>query len=182
MDYRKIKGPFFSGDAEFYQQVVHWFDDAKFVEIGCFRGRSSVCMAQLIRDSGKNIKLWCVDAWALPTRRVHGEFMKNIEQFGDIITPIRALSVDAAKQFGDHSLDFVFIDASHDYDSVVADIEAWRSKVKPGGILAGHDYIGQPGVVRAVDEIFGDDVCIYEVEGRRSPCDVACWYWTVPGV
>lgn len=59
-----------------------------------------------------------------------------------------------------HSLDFVYLDARHDYESVVEDLEAWFDKVRPGGILAGHDYLdgvhpaGVFGVKTAVDEFF----------------------------
>ncbi|MCH2139369.1 MAG: class I SAM-dependent methyltransferase [Phycisphaerales bacterium] len=56
---------------------------------------------------------------------------------------------------GDGSL-ATTIDANHDYDAVVADLRAWRPKVKPGGVLAGHNYDAQwPDVVRAVDELTG---------------------------
>src|SRR6202171_1847861 len=57
-------------------------------------------------------------------------------------------------------IDFLYIDASHDYESVKADIEAGHPHVKPGGVIAGHDYgahMGDPefpGVCRAVDEFF----------------------------
>jgi hypothetical protein len=52
-------------------------------------------------------------------------------------------------------LDFVFLDAAHDYDNVKADITAWRSKVKSGGYLGGHDYqLIFPGVMKAVQEEF----------------------------
>jgi hypothetical protein len=50
----------------------------------------------------------------------------------------------------------VYIDASHDYESVKKDIEAWNRVVKPNGFLCGDDYMaGWPGVVKAVDEYFG---------------------------
>ena len=48
-------------------------------------------------------------------------------------------SIAAAATFADATLDFVFIDADHSYEAAKADIAAWRSKVKPGGILCGHD-------------------------------------------
>ena len=67
------------------------------------------------------------------------------------------MSVDL---FEDNSLDFVFIDASHEYEDVKNDILAWLPKVKRGGILAGHDYyVNQDwfsGVKKAVNEIFSD--------------------------
>lgn len=64
-------------------------------------------------------------------------------------------SVEVAEHVPDRSLDFVFIDADHSYLSVLADIKAWRHKVRSGGIIAGHDYsVRFPGVIRAVDETF----------------------------
>jgi len=68
----------------------------------------------------------------------------------------RLPSVEAAKQFEEESLDFVFIDGDHSYTAVKADIIAWLPRVRTGGILAGHDYYQRwPGVVRAVDELLG---------------------------
>jgi hypothetical protein len=66
----------------------------------------------------------------------------------------RLPSVEAAKEFPDGSLDLVFIDGAHDYDNVRNDILAWRPKVRPGGILSGHDYrMGGVyfGLIKAVD-------------------------------
>jgi hypothetical protein len=72
---------------------------------------------------------------------------------------LRMTSLDAAKLVPDKSLDFVFIDALHDYDSVKADIKAWLPKVRDGGILAGDDYANKKfGVTKAVDEVFGSDM------------------------
>ena len=63
-------------------------------------------------------------------------------------------SHEAAALYPDHSLDFVFIDAAHDYGNVKKDIQAWAPKVKETGIIAGHDYFGAEGVRAAVDEFF----------------------------
>ena len=49
-------------------------------------------------------------------------------------------SVEAAKQFEDDYFDFVYIDANHVYEEVIADLEAWYPKIRKGGMLAGHDY------------------------------------------
>jgi predicted O-methyltransferase YrrM len=60
-------------------------------------------------------------------------------------------SLEAAAQFEDNSIDFVFIDAAHEYEFVKEDIAAWYPKVKPGGLFAGHDY-NWTGVHKAVSE------------------------------
>ena len=52
------------------------------------------------------------------------------------------------------ALDYVFLDAAHDYESIRDDIAAWWPKIKAGGWLAGHDYTDAEGVRRAVDEAF----------------------------
>lgn len=54
---------------------------------------------------------------------------------------VRAMwSVDAAATMPDSSLDFVYLDARHDFCGVLADIVAWWPKLKRGGIFAGHDF------------------------------------------
>lgn len=70
---------------------------------------------------------------------------------------IRADSKDAASQIPDESLDLAFIDADHSYEGCKTDIQAYWPKVKPGGVLAGHDYANDefkfgPMVKKAVDE------------------------------
>jgi predicted O-methyltransferase YrrM len=75
---------------------------------------------------------------------LYANFLKNIQPAASFIRPIRQSSVEAAALYADNSLDFVFIDAAHDYENVKADIAAWYPKVKVGGTIAGHDY-GWPG-------------------------------------
>ncbi len=58
---------------------------------------------------------------------------------------IKEWTVEAAKQFEDESLDFVYIDADHKFEAVVADIAAWLPKIRKGGIIAGHDYFRNAG-------------------------------------
>ena len=83
-----------------------------------------------------------------------GTFIDNLRPLINLINPIRTESVSASKMYADESLDAVFIDADHRYESVKADILAWMPKIKKGGILAGHDYmLGHSGVIRAVDEL-----------------------------
>jgi hypothetical protein len=71
---------------------------------------------------------------------------------------IRKSSSDAVNDFEDESIDIVFIDANHSYESVKNDIDLWLPKVKTGGVLSGHDYsIGFFGVIQAVNEKLGTD-------------------------
>jgi SAM-dependent methyltransferase len=139
-----------------YSDIVNKFSSgSKFVEVGCWKGKSAAYMATEIMNSGKNLHLFCVDKW-----EEHWElFLNNTESFQKVLSPIRLSSTEAPELFEDNSLDFVFIDASHEYEDVKADILAWYPKVKIGGILAGHDYhedkTYNEGVYQAVNETVG---------------------------
>ena len=73
-------------------------------------------------------------------------------KYGDRLRPIEALSEVAADRIADGSLDLVFIDANHNYEYVKKDIAKYTPKLKPTGLLTGHD-IDYPGVNKAVNEV-----------------------------
>lgn len=134
-----------------YSNAVKTCEAGHFVEIGTYLGTSAVYMAVEIINSGKQIKFDCVDSWdeeffrtdyklEVTDDEIYKSFLKNIASVKHVINIVRAPSVDAATKYKDGSLDFVFIDAAHDFNSVLADLTAWYPKVKVGGVLAGHDY------------------------------------------
>lgn len=90
--------------------------------------------------------------------RNHKTTMRRLARFGERSKLLRMTSEQAAKVISDGSLDFVYLDARHDYESVKEDIGLWYPKVKQGGIIAGHDYLEGEiagtkfGVKPAVDE------------------------------
>lgn len=131
-------------------------DGGTFAEVGCWKGKSLIYLSHRLEDAGKNCWLDCIDSFTgdSDTGRmdVYGEFLDNVtESDASGVRPMRKKSVKATAEFPDSSLDGIFIDAAHDYESVKADIAAWLPKVKPGGFFGGHD-IDAPGVLRAVNE------------------------------
>lgn len=76
------------------------------------------------------------------------------------------LSWAMANHLDDYLLDFVFIDASHDYESFKKDLIAWVPKVHKNGIICGHD-LHFKGVARALNEMIPN----YEIAGIDN-----CWY------
>lgn len=80
--------------------------------------------------------------------------MTIMEKYGDRVTVLRYKSTEAAATFEDGSIDFVYIDGLHDFENVTQDVRAWYPKVRPGGVIAGHDYNEEylPAVVMAVNE------------------------------
>lgn len=67
------------------------------------------------------------------------ELLDFCEDYNGRAKIIRNFSNQAVNEFKDESLDFVFIDASHDFESVNEDIYNWKDKVKKGGMVSGHD-------------------------------------------
>ena len=81
------------------------------------------------------------------------QFLDNIKmaKVDGMIKAICKDSADAALQFADGSVNAIWIDAAHDYNSVVKDLAAWYPKIKPDGIFSGHDWISRQ-VSKAVNE------------------------------
>ena len=86
---------------------------------------------------------------------------RRLGRFGERSDIWRETSVEAAGRVKPASLDFVYLDARHSYEGVAEDLEVWFPLVRPGGLMAGHDYNdgvfveGVHGVRSAVDEFFG---------------------------
>jgi hypothetical protein len=119
--------------------------------------------------------------------RFYEETKKRLGRFGSRSTIWRMTSVEAAAKVPDHSFDFVYIDARHDYESVKEDLEAWCAKVRPGGILAGHDYVdgdlpqGEFYVKSAVDEFFAErEIHVHSTEGPSAVEMFPTWIVEVP--
>ena len=87
---------------------------------------------------------------------IYTRFMENVAPVASAIVPMRMTTTQAASNFADGSVDFVFIDADHSYEAVKQDIQTWLPKVRHGGVLAGHDYGWAGTVQRAVHETLGE--------------------------
>lgn len=146
-------------------------------------------MAVEIINSGKPIKFTCVDPWsdggpdlahkvAKMQEPIYSQFLRNIAPVAHIVQHHRIASPQAADLFDDCSLDFVMIDGSHQYADVVADIAAWRPKIKEGGLLAGDDF-NWPGVRRAVYEAFVKDQVLVEATKKQPKIGSTPKFWSV---
>lgn len=135
---------------------------------------SACYMAVEIINSGKNIQFDCVDTWLGSEEHtnpgssyfnsklldddswLYNIFLENVRPVINNINIVRSISWEIPVNYEDNSLDFVFIDASHDYESVTKDITNWFPKLKHGGLIGGHDY-QHPPVNNAVNDFFGSN-------------------------
>jgi predicted O-methyltransferase YrrM len=168
--------PNFFDYAEFYDFISEQ-PYTIFVEVGCWLGHSVSYLAQTMRNK-PNVKIYAIDLFDDSYDLKKYDYLEGIRyklfqkklieaKVNDIVIPIKSVSWDGAANFSDESVDFVFIDADHSYESVKKDIEAWLPKIRKNGIISGHDYgNGNPsGVKQAVDEKFTN----FELKG-------SCWY------
>lgn len=127
------------------------------VEVGVYCGQSSAFLGVELVNRGIRAKVDLVDQFHdSPPEVVIGRLSGPIPSIA--WRTQRGCSWEVASLYPDESLDFVFLDATHSYECVSRDIDAWRPKVKKNGLLAGHDYVHwtnpEFGVVRAVNERF----------------------------
>ena len=94
----------------------------------------------------------------------------------DKVKVLRGISWDMAANVPNESLDLLYIDCCHTYQCVKADINAWIGKVKPGGIVAFHDYENRAyGVKQAVEEFCNGKYKI-ELLPENKPEDAGAYF------
>ena len=146
----------------------------RFVEVGCWLGRSTAFMAECIRRSRKQVGFFVVDTFQgspsepdllRQVRELGGSllpvFRENMSACGclDDLHMVVGDSAAAAAQFADSSLAFIFIDADHSADAIEKDIRSWLPKLKPDGWMAGHDYCSFRSVAEVVNRLLPGHRC-----------------------
>lgn len=185
--YHKVEGFMNDRNRIMLDIVLNEFPpNGTWVELGSWMGRSAAyCVVELI-NLKKIGKFYCIDTWEggdtienhplVLSGGAHGNFLNNINPIREYITDIKSFSASAADKFKDESVDFCYVDALHTYEGVMADLEAWWPKIRPGCRFGGDDYTkGWPGVCQAVKEFFGKKNIKVSKSGR-------CWIVTKPVV
>jgi cephalosporin hydroxylase len=182
MSWKDIPGWFNFADI-YDEAVETARDGDTLVEVGTAMGRSIAYLARKTIESGKNLRIVAVDLWGAEpslapgevpdlnddTMGFRGRHHALWKRFGNTfrvflgcmiehapeelekISVVRLRSTEAALMFSECHM--VFLDGDHSYQGMCADVEAWRSRVRAGGIFAGHDYGPWfPGVAQAIDE------------------------------
>lgn len=141
--------------------LAKYFDKLGFKE-GAEIGVADGYFSQVLCENIPGLILHCIDPWSVyKENRRGGKQLQHDDNYTSTLVRlsgydaelIMSKSEDAVFNFEDNSLDFVYIDGNHDFDYVMQDIIIWSRKVKPGGIISGHDYyhFRNSGVIEAVD-------------------------------
>lgn len=155
----------------FILEHFNYKGNLKMMEIGSYRGESTFMWA----SSGMFKEIICVDPYKGETDNkneyfdedwstVKRDFWTNIRYFNNVKL-VQDFSYNIIDSYPDNYFDFIYIDASHEYEDVKKDIQISLPKVKHGGLIGGHDY-QKPwtGVIKAVDELFEKPDLVFEDE------------------
>jgi len=134
-------------DIPFY--LNDFFPYGRGVELGSFKGEYASHLTK-----NWNGTLYMIDVWRPLDKEeyddtsnhqnhidAYSQAMDNIKGYEEKTFMLRMKGEDALDLFQDQSLDFIYIDANHTYEAVVEDLRKWYPKVRPGGLIMGHDYL-----------------------------------------
>jgi hypothetical protein len=116
-------------------------------KVGAEIGVQQGIHAETLCKYNPDLKLYCIDPWtpvygytenAFQHESYYQETLRRLTPYNCIF--MRQFSMDALDSFSDGELDFVYIDAGHDFKNVAMDLCEWPKKVKRDGIVFGHDF------------------------------------------
>jgi hypothetical protein len=135
------------------EELTNLFEEKRLLNKGVEIGSHEGFFAKSILEKWSG-KLYLIDIWNEISEKEYNyhqnknnyhniinKCVDNINNHQDRCFLIRATSLNAFDLFNDESLDFVYIDANHQYDFIKQDISLWYPKVRKGGVVAGHDYL-----------------------------------------
>lgn len=153
--------------------------------VGCELGVKEGHNLRYLLDRATNINMsYAVDPWksyidmpwgVISQEEVSGWRDRAMEVLGDYMYKITVLELPSSEAFShiaDNSLDYIFIDGDHSYEAVLRDVKLYWSKVKPGGIFAGHDW-NLENVTRAVTEFREEN----NIQSDMHFVESNVWFW-----
>lgn len=167
-------------DRKIFKEILLDLKPRKIIEVGSWKGASALHMADvLLANDVRDFEIVCVDTWLGSVEHwtqmygpigpllrngrpaLYEQFMSNIMHRGymDWITPFPIDSINAgyALKILEVKPDLIYIDAGHEYMSVVQDLHVYSDILRDGGYLLGDDY-HHPPIQQAVATVFGDKI------------------------
>lgn len=179
------------GDSDIFEKLIHEVLPDHIIEVGSWKGQSTITMANACKARGLSTRITCIDTWlgaeefyTNPSEdrdlmknygypQVYYQFLSNLihEDVVEMIEILPITSVIGAKLTD--KADLIYIDGSHSYEDVRADIELYTHKLNMGGIIFGDDYNNGAfkGVKLAVDEFVAKTGYNLEIYNN--------WFWII---
>jgi hypothetical protein len=155
----KIEGWLYREEAELlYREAENMSEDTRWCEIGSWKGKSTVALAQSGR-SGIAID-WFRGNPETPKSDTLTEFLYNVAPHSKLLSIYPMKSEHAARWLTD-PIGLLFIDGEHTYEAVKQDYELYEPRVVSGGVIIFHDAVNvdtyiphpYPGVKQFTDEL-----------------------------
>lgn len=123
------------------------------IEIGVKEGKNALSIYNVLEP----FNLFLVDVW--DNKKDYDKTKKKFIEYENVHI-IKKSSLDASKDFPDDYFNFIYIDALHNYKSVISDLQFWFPKLQKNGIFAGHDIhnINVKNAVKDFIEIIGSNI------------------------
>jgi len=137
------------------QEICDNENTCKVAEIGVYKGKSVIYMAQSLKKHGGLV--YAIDPWTvkavqqgydntdtnykwwtkLDYSKTYNNFQENVQTYGvqETIVEVRGESQDVFDQFKDESLDLLHIDGNHSRLCSTRDVLLYFNKVKKGGYI-----------------------------------------------
>src|SRR4051812_1856619 len=157
------------GDDPIFKMLIKRVEPRVIVEVGTWKGQSAITMAEACRTCQLDCAIICVDTWlgseehllkcpkelqpANGYPKLYYQFLSNVvhRKVQEWIVPLPTTSLTAANVLAQLGIeaDLIYIDANHQYEAVLLDLNAFLPLLAKGGVMFGHDYCWE-SVRRAV--------------------------------
>ena len=152
------------GNQTIFEKLIDQQKPSVIIEVGTWKGKSAIMMANVVKRLNLNCKIYCVDTWLgaiefwdwlshTPERNLHlkhgypqvyYQFLSNVVHTNnqDVIIPVPLPSNLGCKLLKRKNIQsqLIYIDASHETDDVYDDMKHYYELLSPGGIMFGDDY------------------------------------------
>jgi hypothetical protein len=149
-------------EIKFRSELGRLLGEFNLPRIVCEEGCAEGLFSKQICEWGLD-EFWMIDLWhRIPGQSGDGNFsedwhlnnykeaMERVSKYNPKV--LRGFTKDMIPQLPDNHFGMIYIDAAHDYPSVVSDLTLSLPKVVSGGIISGHDYLGYISVNKAVHD------------------------------
>jgi hypothetical protein len=176
-----------NGDSNVFGELIKEIKPNHIIEVGTWKGLSAITMCNVIKENNLNTQITCVDTWLGAVEfwdslnntnernllqkngypNIYYQFLSNVVHTNnqDIILPFPNTSRIGYYYFKNKQItaDLIYIDASHEYEDVLDDINMYFQILNDGGIIFGDDFVHWQGVQKAVNEFTQKNNLKYEI-------------------